>query len=143
LSERAANYRTTNKLRFECFNMDSKASAGKGTAGCHTPGVVVNKRSSPGQREEVREVEAALKKGFAEVTSENDAAMILAEVEEIAGKAKEGDIPNVPSGVQPGEQAAAIKAAAEGAVSKERPARRPRRNSSAGRSVSSRSPTRP
>jgi undecaprenyl-diphosphatase len=67
-------------------------------------------------------VEAALKKGFAEVTSENDAAKILAEVEEIAGKAKEGDIPNVPSGVQPGEQAAAIKAAAEGAVSKERPA---------------------
>jgi undecaprenyl-diphosphatase len=74
------------------------------------------------QRAEAREVEAALKKGFAEVKSEEDAARVLSEVEAIAGEVKEKDIPNAPAEVQPKEQTGAIRAAAEHAVSKDRPA---------------------
>jgi undecaprenyl-diphosphatase len=82
----------------------------------------VDKESDAEQRADAREVAAALKKGFAEVKSEEDAARVLAEVEAIAGEAKEKDVPTVPAEVQPREQADAIKAAAEDAVSKERPA---------------------
>jgi undecaprenyl-diphosphatase len=82
----------------------------------------VRKGSQAEQRGAAREVEAALEKGFAEVKSEDDAAKVLAEVEAISGEAKEEDIPNAPADVEPGEQTGAIKAAAEDAVAKERPA---------------------
>jgi undecaprenyl-diphosphatase len=77
--------------------------------------------SDADQRREAGEVEKALRKGFAEVKSENDAAKVLSEVEAIAGEAEEKDIANAPADIEPQEQTAAIKAASESAASKERP----------------------
>jgi membrane-associated phospholipid phosphatase len=70
---------------------------------------------------EVKEVETALKKGFAEIKSEADAAKVLTEVEAISGETEEKDIPNAPADIQPAEQTGAIKAASEVAAPKERP----------------------
>lgn len=83
---------------------------------------VVDKRNDAQPQEEAAEVEASLEKGFAEVKSEDDAAEVLAKVEEIAGDVEERDIPNVSADVQLEEQTRAIRAAAEGAVCKERSA---------------------
>jgi undecaprenyl-diphosphatase len=74
------------------------------------------------KREAVRETEKALKKGFAEVKTAEEAAKVLDEVEQIAGEAKEQDVPTAPADIQPAEQADAIKAAAETPDKKERPA---------------------
>ena len=78
------------------------------------------KNSKADREGEIREVETALEKGFAEVKSEDDAAKVLSEVEAISGEAEERDIPNAPADVQPEEQTGAIKAASEVAAPKER-----------------------
>ena len=47
------------------------------------------KSSKADRQGEIKEVETALEKGFAEVKSEDDAAKVLSEVEAISGEAEE------------------------------------------------------